>query len=464
MGLKFKNIRLRTFFVQYLLALFAGFICILLTCVALMFAALKAGFIISVGEVETSIENQKPVIISAKEVSPQLIPETCKYAVIDKNGKFLSGDIDQREACKAWRIIKSGGRILGGFQFLGINMKCLYPIERENEVCIIEYSSKSQFSSKLLRDHLISPDTICLSVFFIAFIAEIILLAAFYGKRIGRKLLPLQNATEKIREKDLAFDIKYSGIEEVDSALHSLDSMKSELKQSLETQWKMEQTKKTQFSALAHDLKTPLTVIRGNAEILSDTNQTEDQKECTDYILKNAGQMEQYIQMLIDMSKMESGYPLKFQTLSTRSFLDSLYTQIKSLASVKKICVETEEKNIPETLHFDIALMTRAIINIASNAVEYSPEQGIIRISVNDFEHTFNLAIEDSGSGFSQQDIRNATKQFYQGDFSRSSKYHYGMGLFIADSIIKKHGGVLTIGNAPSTGGGLVTIKIQLKN
>lgn len=460
MGLRNRNIRLRTFFIRYLLTLFAGFILIVLIGIGLLFVSLKTGFVLSVGDVEASIERQKESITYAETVSAELIPKTCKYAVVSTNGKFLSGSMTTSEAAAAWDVVRSGRAISGSLLYTGLNVDCYFPIERQNEFCIVEYSSMAQFSSQLLREHLPVPEILLFWMILAAFLFEVILLSRLYGRKISRKLIPLQNATEKIREKDLAFEIQYSGIEEIDTALQSLDSMKTELRRSLEKQWKMEQTKKTQISALAHDLKTPLTVVRGNAEMLYDTEQTEEQIECTRYIMKNADQMEQYVQMLIDISKAEAGYSLQRKDVNIRNFLDDLYAQINALASVKQLKAEFDEKNLPNTISVDVSLMQRAIINIVSNAVDHSPDHGAIWLSVSAENNKIRFAVTDSGKGFSPEDLRNATNQFYQGDFSRSSKLHYGMGLFIADSIVKQHGGTLSVANSPVTCGGMVTIEI----
>lgn len=460
MGLKNRNIKLRTFFIRYLLTLFADFVLIVLIGIGLLFTSLKTGFVLSVGDVEASIEHQKAAIMSAETVSAELIPKTCKYAVVSTNGKFLSGNMTTSEAAAAWGVIRSGRTISGSILSTGLDVDCYFPIERRNEFCIVEYSSMSQFSSQLLREHLPAPELLLFWIILAAFLFEIILLSRLYGRKISQKLIPLQNATEKIRKKDLAFKIKHSGIEEIDAALQSLDSMKTELGLSLETQWKMEQTKKTQISALAHDLKTPLTVVRGNAEMLCDTEQTEEQKEYTRYIMKNADQMEQYVQMLIDISKAEAGYSLQRKNVNIRNFLDELYAQIDAIASVKQLKTEFDEKNLPDTIRVDASLMQRAIINIVSNAVDYSPEHGAIWFSVSSEENKIRFTVTDSGNGFSSEDLRNATNQFYQGDFSRSSKLHYGMGLFIADSIVKQHGGILAVANSSTTGGGMVSIEI----
>lgn len=98
-----------------------------------------------------------------------------------------------------------------------------------------------------------------------------------------------------------------------------MDKMRKELKLSLENQWKAEQSRKEQISALAHDLKTPLTIIRGNAEILFDTSPTEEQAESIHFIEESSLQMQSYIKMLIELAKDTDLYNLQYQTLS---FLD----------------------------------------------------------------------------------------------------------------------------------------------
>lgn len=458
MGLRNKNIRLRTFFVQYLLALFVGFLLIVLISVGLFFTSLKTGFIISVGDVEANIESKKTEIASAKTVSADLIPETCEYAVVSENGEFLSGSMTKSEVDDAWNVIQSGRRTSGISLMTGLNVQCYFQIERQNEFVIVKYSALSQFSAEFLREHLPAPEIVLFWTILAAILAKIILLSRLYGRKISRKLIPLQTATEKIENKDLEFEVQYSGIQEIDVALQSLESMKTELKRSLETQWKIEQTRKMQISALAHDIKTPLTVVRGNAEMLNDTDQTGEQREFTHYILKNANQMEQYVQMLIELSKAEGGYLLQRENVNTRAFLDELYSRIHALVSIKHLKTEFEEKNLPEIINLDSSLMQRAIMNIVSNAVDYSPDGGLIQFFVSAENHRFRFTVEDSGKGFSAEDLKNATMQFYQGDSSRSSKSHYGMGLFIVDSIVRQHGGSLSIANS-AKGGGMVTIE-----
>ena len=108
--------------------------------------------------------------------------------------------------------------------------------------------------------------------------AIILLPSMFFGKKMKEKIQPVMKAVEKIKNQDLEYEVSYCGVKEIDDCLLSINEMRIALKDSLERQWQTEQDKNRQMSALAHDIKTPLTVVRGNAELLSETDLTEEQK------------------------------------------------------------------------------------------------------------------------------------------------------------------------------------------
>ncbi|WHH58564.1 hypothetical protein [Petroclostridium sp. X23] len=171
----------------------------------LHFVSLKTGFVISVGDVEATIERQKPTIASVETVSAELIPKTCRYAVVTATGELLSGSMTESEAATAWDIVMSGRSTSGGY--LKLNVKCYFPIQREKQICIVEYSSMSQFLSQLLQEHLPVPEIMLFWMILAAFLIEIFLLSRLYSRKISHRLIPLQNATEKIREFQPQFEI-----------------------------------------------------------------------------------------------------------------------------------------------------------------------------------------------------------------------------------------------------------------
>jgi signal transduction histidine kinase len=445
--------KLRTIFIGYLLV-FCIATFLLTALLAASYAILTVNkFILPGYYSETQLSKMKERISSCETVTPDLIPETCSYAVFTPNGKFISGNLNQTDAAQAWESTQ------------GINSKTDYDhhyfmIPRKHEICIVRFTYKAQFSSPLLRRFLPYPEDLFFILLGIGFLLEFFILASLLGKNMVRKMSSLQNATEKIQNQDLEFTIESSGILEIDNVLRSLDKMKETLKTSLKKQWKMEKERRKQMSALAHDIKTPLTVVRGNADLLLQTNQTDKQKEYTAFIKDSTNQMEQYLKTLIEISKAEMGYTLNKQPVNSKFFIDRIHNQIAALAAFKKLTIDFETHNLPESFYADNDLLQRAVLNVASNAVDYSPENTEIDFSVEARGNNISFCIVDCGKGFSPDALKNAAQQFYMADKSRTSKAHYGMGLFIAKSIVEQHGGVLLLGNSEETGGGKVTIKL----
>lgn len=453
---KHKVIKLRTIFIRYLLLFCIGTICWAITMVFFYSAVVSSGKVYPANYAEQQLSKVKNAIAASDTVTPEQIPELCDYAVYALNGTKLSGSLSQQDAEKAWREVSTSetGQDLF-YQYVKIN--------RKNQVCVIRYSLFPQYKSPVLRKHLPGIDTLVFILFILGLVIGALILASTFGKKLTRKMNSLQHATEKIQSQDLEFTVQSSGVLEIDHVLQSLDQMKNALKLSLEKQWDLEQARREQMSALAHDIKTPLTVARGNVDLLSETDQTKEQKEYTAYIEESTRQMEQYIRSLIEISKAELGYSLNKETVDSKSFMDSILNQMTALGAVKKVTVHCETRNLPKSFDIDRGLLQRAILNIASNAVEFSPENGEINFIADATQNRIRFCVTDFGKGFSADDLKQATQQFYMGDKSRSANTHYGMGLFITKSIAKQHNGTLTITNSAVSGGGQVTIEIPVK-
>ncbi len=458
MGLKKRRCarkpkKLRTIFVGYL----SVFCVVTLLLIALPIAACTGfilnGVMLPANHAEIQLSARKDRIADSETVTPDLIPDVCDYAVFTPRGKFLSGNLSAADAARAWKITQEEKEN----QYLNF---FYLSIPRKNQICIVRYTYMMQFSSPILRRYLPRPEPLFFYLFCISFLLEIFLLASLFGKKLTRKMDSLQNATEKIQNRDLEFTVQSSGVLEIDHVLQSLDQMRDALKSSLKKQWDLEQARREQMAALAHDIKTPLTVARGNADLLSETDQTKEQKEYTAYIKESTCQMEQYIKLLIDLSKAELGYSLNKNPIDSKSFMDSILNQMTALGSVKKVTVHCETHLLPKSFNADSGLLQRALLNIVSNAVEFSPRNGKIDFTANAAQNHIRFCVTDCGKGFSTHDLKQATQQFYMGDKSRTSNAHYGMGLFIAKCIAEQHGGTLAITNSAVSGGGQVTIEI----
>lgn len=444
---------LKIVFLEYLFAMALMLVLALVIPYSLFSIGMSAGLYTYANSSEVQAQNIESKIATAKPFDSKLIPASFTYAYVSENHTVLQSNMENAE-------MKNAISYAEGKYTPSTPDDCYLSIKREDGTCILHYYIGSRYTVDWMKRYLPNIDKLLIFVYIVNCLVGCFIVTTLFAKRLKKQLRPLLDATQKIKEQDLDFEVKPSEIQEFNHILLSILDMKSELKHSLEQQWRMEQTKKEQTSALAHDIKTPLTIIRGNAELLIDSKLTDEQQEYTNYILRNANRMEQYLKMLIDLTRAEVGYSLQLENANMRTFLDDLYSQINALALVKQLKTEFGENDLPDIINLDISLMQRAIINIISNAVDYSPKHGMICFYTSANKNKIRFTITDSGKGFSPEDLKNATKQFYQSDSSRSSKLHYGMGLFIADSIVKQHGGALLLANSPVTGGGMVTIEI----
>ena len=104
--------------------------------------------------------------------------------------------------------------------------------------------------------------------------------------------------------------------------------------------------------------------------------------------------------------------------------------------------------------------LMRAFLNVFSNAAEYTPEGGTIYFETYMENNFIIFKTSDTGSGFSKEALQYAKKQFYMEDKSRNPEQHYGIGLYMADLVIKSHNGELVLGNSGRTGGAEVVVKV----
>lgn len=464
MGIRKRTVSLWTVFVRYFLALLCG--------VVLLFAAFLAAFsvlwqadaLLPADAAETWIRQRKTQIVSAERITPDRIPEGCDYAVFGKDGKFLSGSISEREAKELRSAIQRGDGRVGGWGGTFIGAQYYQVLSVKQGYCAILYTVSTQFSNPVLRARLPRPEILFTAFFLISCAILIVLLSRVFGKRLRGKLASLRLAADCIQRKDLDFSASYGGIREIDEALDSLSALRNELKKSLKSQWKAEQGRREEISALAHDVKTPLTVVRGNAELLAETALTEEQRKYTDYVEKGAERMEQYLEMLIGFSRAEEGVSFRPEKVDSAAFFQRLRRQAEALASARGIRLKAVlREDFPLCFTADAALLQRALMNIVSNAAEYSPKGAAVDLRAFPDGSELVFSVADGGPGFSPSDLKNATERFYRGDPGRTSGGHYGMGLFLAASAAKQHGGSVRLSNSSAAGGGTVELRIAVK-
>ena len=324
----------------------------------------------------------------------------------------------------------------------------------------LEYYVRSCYKSKFLNRYFLAP---VYAMGFFAFIIVLLIVIINVGRLerlFKREMTTLGEAAAQISLDNLDVELSSSSITEVQRVVESFIKMKNELSNSLEREWQAQRNRRGQIAALAHDLKTPLTVILGNLDLLGETSVTEDQKQMIDVSIREVKHCEDYIGILVDMAKNTADVQLRRTPISLEDFFSVIESKARILGESKKVQIKSNYQWKDKSYSGDRDRIERAIMNLISNAIDYSPENGAIELDSVAEDNTLTVTVKDQGTGFSEELLRSGVELFRMGEESRSSKKHYGIGLYMAENTAKLHNGQLIIGNSKDGG---AEIKIILK-
>lgn len=449
MGVK----KLRSVFMQYALLLALIVFSIVAINVGVFLLGVNFGVIYPLASVDAAINIAKANLQSTGQIMEDDIPLLCEYVLFTMDGQYTGGSIDQEDGALIWTTCIENGRTSDNSYLYSV-------INREKEILVLRYHMAAQFSNSTLRSIFPSAELVWIIIILLEILLSLIAISYLYGKHLGKKIDKLLTVVHKIEQQDLDFEIQKSKLFEVDQALDALDHMKLALKQSLYKQWYEDKMRQDQLSALAHDLKTPLTIIRGNTELLFGTSLSTEQKECAEYIENSSLQMQDYVQLLIEAAKSWGSYKTCMKKVNMDSLLLELKNQIDGLCAVNNIILHWDCGQYPKYITADHDLLIRMLVNVLSNAVEHTPQGGSVTFEIQGHNNELSFLITDTGKGFSDEALKHATEQFFMDDDSRNSKSHYGIGLYVAASIAKKHNGKIILENSAAPGGAKVTIQI----
>ncbi len=452
MGIR-KGKKLRTTFIEYVISL--GILIIALILVNYFFFIVASIGVYPANYSEKMIRKNFDDLKDSSKVTMDLLTPMCSFGVYSEDGQFLYGNFSPRDRKTNWDNYLAG-KGTGGLS------NYITSIHRAEGILIISYPLKMEYKNETLRRVLPNAELTIVVIFFIELITIIILWSNRFSKKINSELKTLLSATGKIKEQDLDFDIGRSDINEIDAVLQGIDKMKNSLKIALEKQWSIEQQKREQISALAHDIKTPLTIVKGNVGLLNETDITEEQKSYCNYIEESSIQMERYLQDLLAITKKEIENNEPNEIAYIGKLINSLRKQGEALGKIKDINInwniDIEEDLYIKGYEYELE---RAFMNIITNAIDFSPNNSTITINSTIDNSQLIAQVIDQGKGFSEKMLKYGKEQFFMENESRTKTGHHGLGLYIANAIITKHNGELVLSNNKS-GGGEVTIKLPI--
>lgn len=276
----------------------------------------------------------------------------------------------------------------------------------------------------------------------------------YFVKSIVRPIRDVSNVARTIAMGDLGARLEVANNDEIGELCDAINYMASELSQS-------ENIKNDFISSVSHELRTPLTAIRGWGETakMSLDNDPELVKRGLDVVLSEAERLSGLVEELLDFSRMQTGrLTLVSQPISAVRILRESADMYIELAKKQEIDLVFTEPSEDYTVMGDSNRLKQVFINVIDNAVKYTESGGQVLVDTLKEEGCVRVTVTDTGVGIPAQDIDRVKEKFYKANKTVRGS---GIGLAVADEIIKQHGGLLFIESTENVGT-TVTIVLPL--
>ena len=269
----------------------------------------------------------------------------------------------------------------------------------------------------------------------------------------------------EISNNNLDFCLEYNNNDELGNLCNAFEKMRSELNKNNIKMWTMINDRKQLNAAFSHDLRNPLTVLKGYSNYLTKyipTGKLSDEKilSTTQLMSEHINRIEYYVENMSNAQRLEDLVVSKSMS-NINKFIENLDENISIIAKQegKSFTLKSQINNI--NLFFDENSILRVVENIISNAFRYARNNVSILIYLE--QELLTFVIEDDGIGFSKESLKLALRPFYRDKTLNDSNAHFGMGLYISKILCEKHGGSISIENN-STNSAKITAKFSTRN
>ena len=267
----------------------------------------------------------------------------------------------------------------------------------------------------------------------------------FYKRHMQKPLAILDHAAGQIADNNLDFKIVYDKEDEMGKLCASFEKMRRALQESNEEMWRQMEERKRLNAAFSHDLRTPLTVLKGQSELLrqyAPKMTAEKVSDTSDMMHRHIVRLEEYVQTMGELQRLED-IEIVRQSITLEALCRQLEETGEAVCDKKGFSYEVIG-NRDSGLNIDASIVMRVYENLLANAVRFAKEK--IMVTAESQEGYLYLTVSDDGAGFAKKDLENATKPFYK-TVRETDNEHFGMGLNICKILCEKHGGYIRLSN-----------------
>ena len=332
----------------------------------------------------------------------------------------------------------------------------LYGFSQTQAKHVQESSSQASDSNQMIYDislaqssssqvKLMAKDMILTATIILVFTA--LSVGLWIYRSIAVPLVKLKKATQNIKEGNLEFVLEVEGKDEFSQLCQDFEEMRKRLKESTEEKILMDKENKELISNISHDLKTPITAVKGYVEGIMDgvADTPEKMDRYVRTIYNKTNEMDHLINELTFYSKIDTNrIPYTFSKLNVEDYFSDCAEELgleMETRGIELVYANYVEKDVQVIA--DGEQIRRVIHNIVSNAIKYMEKpKGIIQLRVKDVGDFIQVEIEDNGKGIAAKDLPYIFDRFYRTDVSRnSSKGGSGIGLSIVKKIMEERSG-----------------------
>ncbi len=377
------------------------------------------------------------------------------YLVVDHNGAIIGGNVevgrlDQPPDLEHWRPIpiESDGRTVATAYFADVGSRSLPR----------EVLAQLQFA----EDVFLREIGIGLLLALLAGAAAAVAVAVYLARQITRPVRTLRESAEAIAQGDLSRRTGIQRADDIGALARSFDQM-------TETLERNEESRRQLFADIAHELRTPLAVIRSTVQALGD-GVYKPSATHVETVMRRVDMLTQLINDIRDLSLADVGQ-LRLETteVSVRSLVEAVRQRHTPLAAERELTLQSEDATGDAVLQVDRTRFDQALDNLVRNALTHTPAGGLItvrshRSTDEQGRDWLSLDVIDTGPGFDPEELKRVFDRFYRADSSRSrAQGGTGLGLAIVRGIARAHGGDAIARNNIDGPGATVSLRLPIE-
>lgn len=398
----------------------------------------------------------------SQQIGEELFDKDTRLTMISSDGEVLYDNFDdsinenhlQREEIK--EASKNG---------TGSSVRYSETME-QNYLYVAEYDAQEQTYVRLAMPFsgVSQSALMLLPSFFIAFVIAFFFVWLMSKRMADSILKPLQEISAVIRKADFGKEkiefqnYSYSELQEITDALQT---MNNQIAKNLENLEREKQIRQEFFTNASHELKTPLTSIRGYSELLRQHAITDPDQidHCLDCVLKESDHMTKLINDILTISKLEAkDYVVQKSHIKLKDLLENVLNSLSVQAKAMNLDIDASCENV--TVYANLDHIQGILYNLISNAIKYNKPNGKIIIIIKERLDNILIKVMDTGIGISKEDQEKVFQRFYRVDKQRSKIVAgTGIGLAIVKHIVQFYNGSISLKSKENEG---TSIEISL--